>query len=466
MNLKSFSTRVSGRCVSNNNQNTRKILRQVLQVSSILTLVLQMSATARAETLTLQQAVSEAFDHSPQIERSSSEVKEASWKKVESYSGFLPTISFSASYLTEHKYMFEDINSAMFGPNTISFPEIIPTSDMTFNAEWSFFDGFASTHRLQGAKAMERSAEKDHDWVKFQVEREVTLQYYRALGAKVLRDVAEKNLATLKDHLRDAQLSKKAGISTNYDILRVEVQVSEAQTELLNAEDNIILARNRLTELMGREVDDREITGQLPILKPEIVQSLTADSINDRKDLASMKEKVTALGYQESANAVYLVPRLSFFGQYDYYNNRNDEFNDFKNYRDDYGLGIRLTWNIFDGMTSIARSKESIEQKYQTEKTLRIAELKAKTDFDLYKRRYVYNCSIYSYRVDDVQRSTESVRLAREGRRVGARTSTDLLDAEFELHRAQAGVVNAQVGAVEALINLELSTGQELYTFN
>ena len=313
---------------------------------------------------------------------------------------------------------------------------------------------------------MEQAAEKDHDWVKFQVERQVTLQYYRALGAKVLRDVAEKNLATLKDHLRDAQLSKKAGISTNYDILRVEVQVSEAQTELLNTEDNIVLARNSLTELLGRDVDDREVAGQLPILKPEVIKSLKMDGIEDRKDLSAMKDKVNALGHQESAAAAYLVPKISFFGQYQYYNNINDQYNDWKNYRNAYSLGLSLSWNVFDGMVSIAKSKESIEAKYQTEKTLRIAELKAKDDFDLYKRRYVYNCSIYSFRVDDVQRSTESVRLAREGRRVGARTNTDLLDAEFELHRAQAGVVNAQLGAIEALINLELSTGQELYKFN
>jgi outer membrane protein TolC len=65
-----------------------------------------------------------------------------------------------------------------------------------------------------------------------------------------------------------------------------------------------------------------------------------------------------------------------------------------------------------------------------------------------------------------VQKSTESVRLAREGHRVGARTNTDLLDAEAELFRAQAGVVNSQVGAIEALINLELTVGKKIYDFN
>ena len=125
-----------------------------------------------------------------------------------------------------------------------------------------------------------------------------------------------------------------------------------------------------------------------------------------------------------------------------------------------------FTWNLFDGMTSIAHSKESVQQKYQIDKTLQIARIKAKQDFDVWKRKYVYYCTLYKSRLDDIARSKESVRLAREGRRVGARTNTDLLDAESDLHRAEAGAVNAQIGAVEALINLELTIGRKIYDFN
>ena len=161
----------------------------------------------------------------------------------------------------------------------------------------------------------------------------------------------------------------------------------------------------------------------------------------------------------------YWVPRINAFGQYQYYNNLNDRFDDRERYREAYQIGVQLNWNLFDGMVSIAKSKQSIEQKYQAEKALRIAQIKAQQDASFWKRKYLYYCSIYKSRTADVSKSTESLRLAKEGRRVGARTNTDLLDTETELFRAQAAVVNAQVGAVEALINLELATGQKLYTF-
>ncbi|MNL51499.1 Outer membrane efflux protein [compost metagenome] len=116
-------------------------------------------------------------------------------------------------------------------------------------------------------------------------------------------------------------------------------------------------------------------------------------------------------------------------------------------------------------MTSIARSKQSIEQRFQTEKTLYQAELKAKRDYDVWKRKFLYYCSVYEARLGDVSKSQESVRLARQGQKAGSRTNTDVLDAEAELYRAKAGAVNAQMGAIEALANLELSTGQPLVQY-
>ena len=49
---------------------------------------------------------------------------------------------------------------------------------------------------------------------------------------------------------------------------------------------------------------------------------------------------------------------------------------------------------------------------------------------------------------------------------MGARTNTELLDAESDLYKSQAGAINAQVGAIEALINLETSLGKKIHSLN
>lgn len=418
---------------------------------------------AWGEPLTLERAISEALQNSPKIQKSNSVYNESSWKKVESFSNFLPTLSASASYLLSKQYVYFDMSLAPGNP-ALSIPEIIPTSNFYLTAQMPLFDGWAGFNRFSAAKAMERAARDDLDWTKFQVQREVTLQFYKALAAKELVNVAKQNISVLQDHLHDIQLFRKAGISTKFDVLRVEVQVSEAKSELLNALDNVEISKEQLGKMLGHESESRNITGALPILNSDLLNSFSNESLS-RADLSSLQQKTLALDDQEAAASVHWLPKIFLLGQYQYYNNRNDQISDFANYRDAYMVGVNLTWNLFDGMASFAKSKESIEQKYQLQKTLKMAELQAKQEVEVWMRKFKYFILVYKSRQDEVEKSAESVRLAKQGRKVGARTNTDLLDAESELYRAKAGVVNAQIGSIEALINLELNTGQKLASF-
>ncbi|MFV3409628.1 TolC family protein [Bdellovibrio bacteriovorus] len=438
---------------------TMKNYGKVLVVGALLGSSLQSQAAG----LHLQDAVNEALNNSPKVQKSGSQYRETDWKKTESYSGFLPTLSAQASYLFDKKYALVDVN---LNNVPLAIPQVVPTTNAYLTAQWSIFDGFASTNRYLSANAFSESAKNDFDWTRFQVQREVTVLFYKALAAKELKAVAEQNVRALEDHLKDVRLFKKVGSSTNYDVLRVEVQMSEAQSELLNATDNVELSRGRLSEALGMDQDVAEVDGILPRLSPDVVAKLENATLEDRKDLQALRLRAEGFKHQEDSAEKYWVPRISLIGQYQYYNNRNDRFDDLDQFRDAYQFGVMLNWNLFDGMTSISRSKQSIEQKYQAEKTVRQAELKSQRDFDMWKKKFLYYCKVYEARLNDISKSEESVRLAREGQKVGARTNTDVLDAEAELYRARAGAVNAQVGAIEAIVNLELSTGQQLVNFN
>ncbi|MFZ3229492.1 MAG: TolC family protein [Pseudobdellovibrio sp.] len=418
---------------------------------------------AETTSLSLKEAVSETRSQSPKVLRAESVAKEASFRKTEAYSGFLPTLNLSSTYLTKYRYMLTDIN---LGAGPISIPAVIPTSNIALTAQIPLFDGFTSTNRLSSASSFEIAADQEFNWIQFQTEREVTLQFYKTLGSQILKEVADQNVKTLEDHLTDVSLFKKAGLSTHYDVLRVEVQVSEAKTELLNSIDNIEINRSRLNEIYGKESDPRELNGILPILDAALIKNLDVQNLSSRLDLNALENKTAGFKYAETAMERYWVPHVNAFGQYQYYNNINDRFDDRDHYREAYQIGLNLTWTIFDGMASISKSKQSIEQKFQAEKTLKIAQLKAQQDASFWKRKYIYFCQVYKSRTADVQKATESLRLVKEGRRVGARTNTEFLDTETDLFRAKAGQVNAQIGAVEALINLELATGQKLYQFN
>ncbi len=321
-----------------------------------------------------------------------------------------------------------------------------------------------STNNLRAGNAAESAAINERDWVKFQTERSVALQFYRALATVTLKDVALQNVKMLEDHLKDVKLFRKAGIATKYDQLLVEVKVSAAESELMNAEDNIEIAKRELAEILGHDSEDREITGKLPVLDLNLVTKIDEGKISKRQDITALEYKSQSMGFKESAASRYFVPKLALFGQYQFYNNLTTNLTN--DYRNAYQVGLSLNWNLFDGMSSVARSKQTVQQTYQTERTLRQAKIKATKDLDLWRRKFVYFCNVYKSRLADVEKATESVRPAREAIKVGTKTNTDLLDAESELFHAKAGVVNSQIGSIESLINLELALGEKLTDFN
>lgn len=438
-------------------------LSQRLPIAFFLPLIL--ASVSFAQELTVQQAISESESHSPRLQKAKAAQEEVAWKKTEALNTFLPTVQASASYLFDKKYVVTDVFLNPANP-PVGIAAVVPSSNVTLTASYPIFEGWAGMNRYSSASSFSTAAQKEYDWTEFQLSREVILQFYKTLAAKELLQVAEQNLKTLQDHLRDVNLFKKAGVSTNYDVLRVEVQVSEAESEVLNATDNLAVSRSKLAEVMGLDADDRALSGNWPAFNAKNTANLQKDSLAARPDLQALEMRSEGSKSLSKASSSYWVPKLSFFGQYQYYNNRNDKYDDWDKYRDAYQVGLSMTWNIFDGMTSISRDHQSFQQAVQSEKSLVQARLKAQQDLEFWKRKYLYFGTVFKARQNDVIKAEESVRLARQGKKVGTRTDTDLLDAEAELFRARAGLVNAQMGSLESLVNLELTTGNKFLNFN
>ncbi len=430
-----------------------------------LTTIICLSGLARlahgADAIDLHTALSMA-DVTPQVERSRAQAAEAAWGRVETYGGFLPNIQLSSSYLFERKYVFTDID---FGGRPASVPGVIPRTNYALSLNWPIFDGFANINRYQAGRLNEQASNSDLDWTRFQTERSIILAFYQALSWKELREVAEQNLKTLQEHLDDVQLLKKTGVGTNYDVLRVEVQMSEARTELLNAQDEEELSLKRFFETLGKAPESAtSIAGQLPVVSvaPSDLEKL--DSRN-RADLVAQGYRVDASAEASSAAAKHWFPKLALFGNFQHYNNRGDSLWDSKEFRDAYTLGLQLSWNLFDGLAANARAHQAAEKRIQNENSLEISRLRASNELENGRRKFRYYSEVFKARSSDVNKATESVRLARVGRKAGVRTTNDLLDAELELFRARAGVVRSQVGMIESLISLERASGTRLYQF-
>ena len=411
--------------------------------------------------LTLNQAIDEGLKNNPQVKISSAANSEALWKKKETFGSYLPKIDAIANHFVDLKYQ-----QIQLSPGTV-FESTYPVTTMGLQASINLFDGFRTTYLYSAATANVDAADLELRHAKMVAENSIRLKFFQALGAQVLLNVAEINVKTLSDHFRRAQKLLEQGEFTKVDVLKIKVQLEQAIPEKLAAEDEVYITRKNLSEAMGIENDDRVLEETLPVPNEKLVKNndsvnISASLTNGRLDLLALQKRV------ESSNDIYKashsiwMPKVNLIADYQAYNNRNFSLSDTQSFKNAYSIGVNLVWNIFDGGGSLSRAEQSYFQKIQLEQKERKLNLSSATDFEFWKRKYLNSTVFYAAHLRSVEASRESVRIYQNGLKAGTRTNSDLLDAELDLDRSGAGVVKAQVDAVEALLNIELALGRRL----
>ena len=419
---------------------------------------------AATSILTIDSATEEGLARSPEIQRARSKVEEERARRSQALGeGFLPKVSVSALHFFSNKYEFTDLS---FGASVMSFPGIYPNTQASLNASVPIFGGMTGFQKLESATKNVDATQQLYAQAKFQLSQDIRLAFYQAVAAIALEGVADQNVTTLEDHLKQVQIQKKGGAATAYDTLRIEVQLNEARSDALDAKDNVVLTRQRLTQLLGLDHDDRALNGNLPVPDSRRVEKLDFSSFSqDRSDIQSLELRAQAAELEGRALGGWLIPRIDINGQLSLYNKLfydGSQVIDNSNYMTSYNVGIYLSWNLFDAGVSAARAHQAAEKTIQADQAVQSVRLQVPYDFSQWKRRYMSSASRYQAKQSDVERSLESVRLAKEEARAGTRTNTEVLDAELDLFRSKAGVVNSQLSAAESLIRLELAAGRKI----
>jgi outer membrane protein TolC len=438
----------------------KNLLKEVTMIHPLIYLLLHSFTSAQADNgLTLNQAMQEGIDNNPFLKMSKAALEEARAKKRETFGYYLPKVDILANHVFKLKYQEIQIS-----PTSV-FESMYPKTSYGARAELNLFDGFKTTYSYSGSKSLAEAADYELAHTLMNTENTIRLKFVQALGAQVLAGVAESNVKTLSDHLKRAQELLRHGEFTKVDVLKIQVQLEQAIPEKLAAIDNVYLARKALSEAMGVENDQRPLLDSLPVPKEELVKNLDSNSANlaqGRLDLKALEKRVEASDDLYKASRSIWMPKVNLVADYQYYNNRDFSFSDSDKFKNSYAIGVNFIWNLFDGGVSFAHQEGSYYQKLQQEQKARKLTMASSNEIEFWKRRYLNSTVLYSAKLRSVDASKESVRIYQNGLKAGTRTNSDLLDAELDLDRSQAGVIKAQIDAVEAILNLELAMGRRI----
>jgi outer membrane protein TolC len=225
----------------------------------------------------------------------------------------------------------------------------------------------------------------------------------------------------------------------------------------------VIIQRKVLAQVMGLADDSRRLEGELSTPAfVEKVKILNPPDPSDRQDFRAAQLRSEAASKEASAATGALLPAIGLNAQYERYDNTDYPGQAYGGFRDSWSAGVYARWNILDGGVSVSKSHAAQAGAQRAENQYQETLLTLPSDFELWKRRYIYSAHAFDSKNQNLKSSEESFRISGVSFQQGRKTITDVLEAETDLFRARAGVVQAQLDAEEALVKLELTIGKDI----
>lgn len=437
----------------------KKIIVIIIMLASIL--------FPQNKKLTLNESIEFGLQNSKDLKISKSKVISSGAKVSEINSMFLPQLKFMANYtrLSDNIPPFEVVTPFSPLPIKISEP-VLDNYNLKLSFQQPLFTGFKLLSSRKAASynydATELEYSKDKNEAAFSIHT-AFWNYYRA---KQIKDLLQNNLKQMENHLNDTKNFLENGLATQNDYLKLQVQYSNTELLLIEAENNSDVARAVFNKSLGLPLESAtEIIADE--INPESLKSNIEELLNEAKanrdELKSLKSKLQAANENITAAQSSWFPSIYLTGNY-YYSNPNSRLQPLRiEWKDTWDLGVTLSWDIWNwGLTS-AQTTQAEELSVQTQTSLE--KLNDMIEVEVYQNYLSVVRSKEKVIVSklSVEQASESYRITTEKYNVQLATSTDLIDAEVSELQSATNLKTALVEYQLAKTRLEKSLGRIIY---
>lgn len=439
-------------------------LALLILISGMGTVRAQMPAAGKL--LTLQEAVAVALEKNPTVQAVDAYADAVKQGITAAASGRYPRLDFSEGFARGNNpvYVFGSLltqrqfTERNFELGFLNTPPPLDNFRTQFTASMPLWDAGQTLRRVRDARLEAQSAVRAGDRTRQEVIFNVIEAYLNGLLARENVRVAQAAVEASKADLARAQARQEQGLAVPSDLLSAQVQLAQAQEDLLRAQNGVAVADAALNVAMGLPEDAPvDVQGQLGevMFEAGTLAERQAKALQARPDFRQIE-----IGRERAANGVHMaradfLPKVNLFGAWE-----EDNQTFLTRGGNNWALGATLTFNLFDGGSNRARLKESQARQRQAEamRSQRAAAVR------LQVRQAYLNLTTARDRVDvsrgAASQAEESLRIIQNRYEAGLSAITDLLRAETARTSAQKNFLNAIFDYRLGYAALELATGE------
>lgn len=416
--------------------------------------------------MTLEACVAAALRESPGLTLSERSAESAGEAALSARAAYYPNLGFALGYRRLETRIFLPQSMASLWPQPTpgnpASPAFSPVLgpmnqwSLGLRASYTLFDSGQRKAAVRGSEAGRDAVRAMSSVVRQDTILLVSRAYFGLLSAAEQEGVSRRALARSEDHLRLARARKEAGSVSKADVLRFQVEVSNAKLRLVASEGAVRVARGSLNTAMGRPaetpLDVAASPAEVPL--PGGTESQLADeAVSRRPEVKAAENSVVARERAVDAARGAYGPKVSLDASW----GRLDDgwYPDYK----DWSVGVALTWPVFTGFArqhNLAMAKLDLDGEKEA---ARRTELGVRQE--VWEARSRFQEGLQAVETAKILReeADESLRVARERYSEGAGTVSDLLDAEAALQKAESTLVQAEYSLALARVQIRRAVG-------
>jgi outer membrane protein TolC len=291
--------------------------------------------------LSLDQCIELGLINNPGFQSSELLVKETETKIDEALSGYYPVVSLNSdadAYSKENgSQRYDNFNTGI-------------------TASYNIFQGYRTKSLYGASKDSYQATVYQHEINRQDLVFNIIQAYYRTLQSERILKSADEAVKNSSLHLDFARAKQKAGMATLSDILRSEVELSNAELDRIKAVNILLAARGNINKLIGFPSDYQiELTDDLSIVREISVQSfdsLLAEAFNSRSEIKKFQSLLNA----QQKNI--LIAKSGYYPSLSANANYNFAGPAVSSMQQNWWLGMTLSVPVFKGFINKARVEQ------------------------------------------------------------------------------------------------------------
>lgn len=423
----------------------------------IIPLLLFVMGSIWATEITVNDAVEIAKSNNLAIINADIDIANAVYKDKHDYHSLLPSVSLSSTIRRSNA------GTEMSIPQLGIDMSSDPTFSLILGVNLSYNFNPAMITSLKVAPMNVRISELEKQQVIAQTEANVKKLFYAIIFQQQALEIQKENLTVLEERYEEAKEKFENGYAMDLDVLQAEVALENKRNEIKKSEREIENQLLSFKYMLSLPLDE-EITliGDLEYIIPD-KKALTAGISNDElillENMNLMKVQSTMLKQQ-----IY-IPSLSFSIGYqpvlaDMAGSWAGE-----NFKDNGAMSLTVAFDLTNLLPSSSARLSLKELEYTQQKLVNNQKMLSSSN-ELKLRQALENISSIEDAMENATRTIElaskSVDMTRDLYMNGYADAITLKDTENQLEFARLSLLSEEFNYINALIDLETITGQEL----